>query len=162
MAAALGAVAGATLVILETNAQAATSAFTLENNGMYLNIGTDDDAAATTSPMTLTYDDATKEIRSSSDNCLDARRGSTTPGTKVIWYGCHGGGNQKWEFPEGKTVQLAGTNQCIQIASDNSIELQNCDAGNPKQQWEKKESTPSPTESPAEPAPNSAEPNSAH
>merc|ERR1712232_890710 len=49
--------------------------------------------------MWLTYKTDTYQIATLNGKCLDVSRGNTNRGTRLLWWKCHKGKNQKWIIP---------------------------------------------------------------
>ncbi|MEV0094903.1 ricin-type beta-trefoil lectin domain protein [Streptomyces sp. NPDC050738] len=78
-------------------------------------------------------------ISASSQRCLDAAGGATTPGTKIEIWDCHGGANQAVTLTAAGELRLYNGSQCLD-ANDNrtapgtAIQLWTCNGG-ANQQW---------------------------
>jgi alpha-galactosidase len=81
----------------------------------------------------------TELVGTSSGRCLDVFGGSTTPGTKIEIWDCHGGANQEWTPTAAGELRVYGGTQCLdaynnQTSAGTVVELWTCNGG-ANQQW---------------------------
>jgi len=93
---------------------------------------------ASLTPTTVTTQTGS-EIRSrhNTNLCIDAS--SYNNGAAVTLYGCHGGGNQKWEQLVDSTVRVRATNKCLDVekistANGAKVVVYDC-VGGMNQKW---------------------------
>jgi len=72
--------------------------------------------------------------------CLDSYGGGSSPGTRVDLYTCLGAGypSQQWTLTSDDQMLSGESGLCVQEdgpTSGDQLELENCDASNPAQQW---------------------------
>ncbi|RKS73842.1 glucose/arabinose dehydrogenase [Motilibacter peucedani] len=78
-------------------------------------------------------------VGAASGRCLDVYRGSTTAGTPLIVWDCHGTANQRWTLPSDGTLRVFAGSRCAQPAGGSTargvaVEVAAC-TGSPAQRW---------------------------
>lgn len=91
--------------VTQVNSNTDASHFWLNTCGTNLRLGRDSDgwaalrnASNSDRGQMLTYNNSTREVKNGHNQCLDVRGASTWSGAYLLWYGCNGQRNQKWDF----------------------------------------------------------------